>query len=161
MDDDFAWGQYDKLVDDYFNKRETIKTLGLEENLTMITNLTQAIQLTANSIRKIGTEVDGIKDSLDEIKGTVNKKDSQINKLIDNIGLKSKHTVRLTRFLKNKVSQLVNSRDVLKMKHSRCQNAKNKLFTYMGVNKWEDISVSEESKAHAFIDTLEHEDLYY
>lgn len=161
MDDDFAWEQYDKLVDDYFHKRKEINALSSDIGLNAITNLNQQLALMVDSVGNLNGKIDNLGSEVNNIKDTVKKKDNQIDSLIENMGLKARHTMRLTNYLKEKVTVLINSNETVKMNNPKCQRAKHKLFTYIGVNKWEDIPVNEETKAHAFIDSLEYDDLYY
>lgn len=115
----------------------------------------EQLEYLANNMAIIGQAVQGLQQftmGLKEyVQDSIQAKDKQIDDIAEMIGLKNKHTRRLT----EKLKQFLAVKYKIKNIHSRMevyQKAKDKIFKEFNVTKWEDIPVGKYSTVEAFID---------
>lgn len=105
LEDDFAWEQYDKLVDGYFNMREQ----AIKNPFPQMQNLDLANQMMniAQGTYQMGQVVQGLLQSIGTIQtyvqDSIQAKDHQIDKAMSLIGLRSKNVSSLISKLKEEL----------------------------------------------------------
>lgn len=154
LEDDFAWEQYDKLVDGYFNMREQ----AVKNSFPQMQNLDLANQMMniAQGTYQMGQVVQGILQSMGAIQtyvqDSIQAKDSQIDKAMSLIGLRSKNVSSLISKLKEELYKrngiVVQANDIEYLK------AKNKIFKEFKVDKWEEIPIGKYNAVHSFIEVM-------
>lgn len=154
LEDDFAWEQYDKLVDGYFNMREQ----AIKNPFPQMQNLDLANQMMniAQGTYQMGQVVQGILQSIGTIQtyvqDSIQAKDSQIDKAMSLIGLRSKNVSTLISKLKEELYKrngiVVQANDIEYLK------AKNKIFKEFKVTKWEEIPIGKYNAVHSFIEVM-------
>lgn len=154
LEDDFAWEQYDKLVDGYFNMREQ----AIKNPFPQMQNLDLANQMMniAQGTYKMGQVVQGLLQSIGTIQtyvqDSIQAKDHQIDKAMSLIGLRSKNVSSLISKLKEELYKrngiVVQANDIEYLK------AKNKIFKEFKVTKWEEIPIGKYNAVHSFIEVM-------
>lgn len=154
LEDDFAWEQYDKLVDGYFNMREQ----AIKNPFLQMQNLDLANQMMniAQGTYQMGQVVQGILQSIGTIQtyvqDSIQAKDHQIDKAMSLIGLRSKNVSSLISKLKEELYKrngiVVQANDIEYLK------AKNKIFKEFKVTKWEEIPIGKYNTVHSFIEVM-------
>ncbi|MCE9654682.1 ORF6N domain-containing protein [Clostridium celatum] len=154
LEDDFAWEQYEKLVDGYFNMREQ----NIKNQFSQMQNLDLSNQMMniAQGTYQMGQVVQGILQSIGTIQtyvqDSIQAKDSQIDKAMSLIGLRSKNVSSLISKLKEELykskGELVQANDIEYLK------AKNKIFKEFKVTKWEEIPIGKYNAVHSFIEIM-------
>lgn len=154
LEDDFAWEQYDKLVDGYFNMREQ----AIKNPFPQMQNLDLANQMMniAQGTYQMGQVVQGLLQSIGTIQtyvqDSIQAKDHQIDKAMSLIGLRSKNVSSLISKLKEELYKrngiVVQANDIEYLK------AKNKIFKEFKVTKWEEIPIGKYNAVHSFIEVM-------
>lgn len=154
LEDDFAWEQYDKLVDGYFNMREQ----AIKNPFPQMQNLDLANQMMniAQGTYQMGQVVQGLLQSIGTIQtyvqDSIQAKDHQIDKAMSLIGLRSKNVSSLVSKLKEELYKrngiVVQANDIEYLK------AKNKIFKEFKVTKWEEIPIGKYNAVHSFIEVM-------
>lgn len=154
LEDDFAWEQYDKLVDGYFNMREQ----AIKNPFPQMQNLDLANQMMniAQGTYQMGQVVQGLLQSIGTIQtyvqDSIQAKDHQIDKAMSLIGLRSKNVSSLISKLKEELYKrngiVVQANDIEYLK------AKNKIFKEFKVTKWEEIPIGKYNAVHSFIEIM-------
>lgn len=154
LEDDFAWEQYDKLVDGYFNMREQ----AIKNPFPQMQNLDLANQMMniAQGTYQMGQVVQGLLQSIGTIQtyvqDSIQAKDHQIDKAMSLIGLRSKNVSSLISKLKEELYKrngiVIQANDIEYLK------AKNKIFKEFKVTKWEEIPIGKYNAVHSFIEVM-------
>ncbi len=154
LEDDFAWEQYDKLVDGYFNMREQ----AIKNPFLQMQNLDLANQMMniAQGTYQMGQVVQGLLQSIGTIQtyvqDSIQAKDHQIDKAMSLIGLRSKNVSSLISKLKEELYKrngiVIQANDIEYLK------AKNKIFKEFKVTKWEEIPIGKYNAVHSFIEIM-------
>ncbi len=154
LEDDFAWEQYDKLVDGYFNMREQ----AIKNPFQQMQNLDLANQMMniAQGTYQMGQVVQGLLQSIGTIQtyvqDSIQAKDHQIDKAMSLIGLRSKNVSSLISKLKEELYKrngiVIQANDIEYLK------AKNKIFKEFKVTKWEEIPIGKYNAVHSFIEVM-------
>lgn len=115
----------------------------------------EQLEYLANNMAIIGQAVQGLQQftmGLKEyVQDSIQAKDKQIDDIAEMIGLKNKHTRRLT----EKLKQFLAVKYEIKNIHSRMEvykKAKDNIFKEFNVTKWEDIPIGKYNAVEAFID---------
>lgn len=142
-----------KYVERFNQMEQTIKN-----PVPQIQNLDLANQMMniAQGTYKMGQVVQGILQSIGTIQtyvqDSIQAKDSQIDKAMSLIGLRSKNVSSLISKLKEELykskGELVQANDIEYLK------AKNKIFKEFKVTKWEEIPIGKYNAVHSFIEIM-------
>lgn len=150
LQDDLAWKVQRELVNNYFrvksnfnNQLPSINPVGLND-VDKFFGGTQAV------LQMFPGMVNGLNKMIGLVQDTVKVKDSQIDKALDLVGMRSKNVTTLTNHLKkvlgNKHRMNVTANMEVYLK------AKRKIFEEYGVTKWEEIPVLKYNEVMAFIE---------
>ena len=150
LQDDLAWQVQRELVNNYFrvksnfnNQLPSINPVGLND-VDKFFGGTQAV------LQMFPGMVNGLNKMIGLVQDTVKVKDSQIDKALDLVGMRSKNVTTLTNHLKkvlgNKHRMNVSANMEVYLK------AKRKIFEEYGVTKWEEIPVLKYNEVMAFIE---------
>ena len=150
LQDDLAWQVQRELVNNYFrvksnfnNQLPSINPVGLND-VDKFFGGTQAV------LQMFPGMVNGLNKMIGLVQDTVKVKDSQIDKALDLVGMRSKNVTTLTNHLKkvlgNKHRMNVTANMEVYLK------AKRKIFEEYGVTKWEEIPVLKYNEVMAFIE---------
>ena len=142
-----------KYVERFNQMEQTIKN-----PVPQIQNLDLANQMMniAQGTYQMGQVVQGILQSIGTIQtyvqDSIQAKDSQIDKAMSLIGLRSKNVSSLISKLKEELykskGELVQANDI------ECLKAKNKIFKEFKVTKWEEIPIGKYNAVHSFIEIM-------
>jgi len=121
----------------------------------------QAILQLAESMQMIGNVVQGMQNSINnmqlEVSESLHSKDEQIDRIAEMIGIRSKQTKFLLEFLKSKLSELLGMR--IMATSGTYKKMRDKILLENNVLKWEDIAIGDYNRVHAYIDSIEREDV--
>lgn len=125
LDTDKAWEQFDILEETYFRVKDVIQEKMLNEYRNTFEIQNKEIQ---------------------ELKELNSKNLEKIEQLILCVGIRDRQTKMYTNYIKNRLGiENVNS-DYYKIRKA--------LFRYFGVDKWEDLSISDKDNILTYIDKL-------
>ena len=118
LEDDFAWEQYDKLVDGYFNMRATIKY----DYIKAIETQQSQIQEQAKQIAEQQKQIDLL--------------DKEVSRIEDCVGIRSKDVFNYSQYLKNSLG--------IKKINKDYECVKQRIFYEFNIDRWEQLTYNDE-----------------
>lgn len=155
LEDDFAWEQYDKLVDNYFTMRNSLQQVQAIDQGMML-QLAKGTQIIGQVVTSMQTTINNMQEF---VKDSIVSKDIQIEETADMIGIRDKNTKFLTNTLKEKLSDLTGVN--ITAKDETYVKMKFKIFKQFKVCNWECIPINQFNAVYAYIDGLEKDDITY
>lgn len=127
-----------------------------ESNELVSSDLAPQVLQLAQGMQMMGQVVSSMQSYMvqmqEYVKDSIQAKDSQLDKAIDLIGIRSINKRHLTELLKNKLA--IKHNKSISASSSEYLKVKNMVFKEFNISKWEDISASKYNKVHAFIDEV-------
>lgn len=125
LEDDFAWEQYDKLVDEYFNMRATIKY-----------DYIKAIETQQSQIQEQAKQIAEQQKQIQEQQKQVDLLGKEVSRIEDCVGIRSKDVFNYSQYLKNSLG--------IKKTNTDYECIKQRIFYEFKVDRWEQLTYNDE-----------------
>ncbi|MBZ9693203.1 hypothetical protein [Clostridium sp. M14] len=137
-------------LDEKYSKGELTNGNQIEQ----LGNIANQMNLVASTMGQIGQAFVGLQEF---VKDSIQVKDSQIDDIRELCGMKSANTIKLSKYLKEHL-EIIFKRKLWATSYEY-KEAKQNVFEFFNVTKWEDIPIEKYKKVHSYIDTLSYEDV--
>lgn len=137
-------------LDEKYSKGELTNNNQIEQ----LGNIANQMNLVASTMGQIGQAFVGLQEF---VKDSIQIKDSQIDDIRELCGMKSANTIKLSKYLKEHL-EIIFKRKLWATSYEY-KEAKQNVFEFFNVTKWEDIPIEKYKKVHSYIDTLSYGDI--
>lgn len=137
-------------LDEKYSKGELTNNNQIEQ----LGNIANQMNLVASTMGQIGQAFVGLQEF---VKDSIQVKDSQIDDIRELCGMKSANTIKLSKYLKEHL-EIIFKRKLWATSYEY-KEAKQNVFEFFNVTKWEDIPIEKYKKVHSYIDTLSYGDI--
>ncbi|WP_252225100.1 MULTISPECIES: hypothetical protein [unclassified Clostridium] len=137
-------------LDEKYSKGELANGNQIEQ----LGNIANQINLVASTMGQIGQAFVGLQEF---VKDSIQVKDSQIDNIRELCGMKSANTIKLSKYLKEHL-EIIFKRKLWATSYEY-KEAKQNIFEFFNVTKWENIPIEKYKKVHQYIDTLSYENI--